>query len=439
VQDKLSVAERTILQQIAQRERAVYVRRARLLLLWDEGRPTTEIAELVGLSYRRVRFWLNAFAKKRMDVFPSDLAAVTELPAGEEQVSKSDGEPFEEARVQQVPIQPTKSVIEKPPKYPGLEPDDSMAEAARKTFYLHFQRMLYHEPGTRLGEDIEELHDMRVATRRMRAAFRVFHDYLGMDEWRPFLRGLRKTGRVLGRVRDLDVFWEKTQRYLDQLHEQQEGGLDSLRATWMIEREQAREKMLAFLDSKRYARFVEKFGEFLQRPDVGARPLWHKNGEPRPHRLRHVVSVVLYERLASVLAYDEWVTAADVPTGRLHRLRIAAKRLRYALEFFYEILGPETPGLIADMKRLQDHLGDLQDAVVASQLLRDFLTWGTWGPTQVKGAAPPTEPVIAPGVAAYLAYRQAELIHLLVSFPLVWEYFRNPDFRQSVGLVLAPL
>ena len=62
----------------------------------------------------------------------------------------------------------------KPPRKPGLKIDDTMAEGARKTLYFHFRRMLYHEPGTRLGQDIEELHDMRVATRRMRAAIRVF-------------------------------------------------------------------------------------------------------------------------------------------------------------------------------------------------------------------------------------------------------------------------
>ena len=50
-----------------------------------------------------------------------------------------------------------------------------MAEVARKTLYFQFQRMLYHEPGTRLGQDNEELHDMRVATRRMRGVPRLEH------------------------------------------------------------------------------------------------------------------------------------------------------------------------------------------------------------------------------------------------------------------------
>ena len=71
---------------------------------------------------------------------------------------------------------------------PGLQAGDTMAEAARKTLLYHLQKMMQHEPGTREGEDPEELHDMRVATRRMRAALRVFEDYLAMDRYKPFLK-----------------------------------------------------------------------------------------------------------------------------------------------------------------------------------------------------------------------------------------------------------
>ena len=104
-------------------------------------------------------------------------------------------------------------VLEKP----GLKADDTMAEAARKTLLYHLQKMMLHEPGTRDGEDPEELHDMRVATRRMRAAMRVFEDYLAMAQFKPFLKVMRETGRELGAVRDLDVFMIKTQAYIHSL------------------------------------------------------------------------------------------------------------------------------------------------------------------------------------------------------------------------------
>ncbi len=327
------------------------------------------------------------------------------------------------------------------PEHPDLSADDTMDQAARKILTFHFQHVLYHEPGTRAGEDIEELHDMRVATRRMRAAFRVFGDYLDKKHLKPIRKGAERTCSKLGSVRDLDVFWEKTRRYLDELPPERQGDLIPLREAWEAEREQAREDLLAYLDGDRYIAFKERSAELMRKPDGWGLPALTKKGEAVPHRLRQVVPMEVYERMAGVLAYDEWVTKPDISLKRLHRLRIAGKRLRYTLEFFEEVLAPQTGDLIKQMKRLQDHLGDLQDAVVASELLRDFLTWGTWGHAKGKKAkgARPKEPIVAPGVAIYMADKQAELQRLLSTFPDVWAYFQSAEFKQTVAVILAPL
>jgi CHAD domain-containing protein len=301
--------------------------------------------------------------------------------------------------------------------------------------------MLHHEPGTRLGEDIEDLHDMRVATRRMRAAVGVFGDYLHMKRLRPFVKGMRRTGRALGRVRDLDVFWEKTQRYLDGLPADRQDDLEPLRVVWEAERERARARMLAYLDSDVYRQFAERFYRFLQETDRWSFSGLSDDGEPVPHRMRHVVPVAVHQRLAAVWAYDEWVTGPDVPMDRLHQLRIAAKGLRYTVEYFREVLGPDAKALIDEIKGLQDHLGDFQDAVVACNLLRDFLTWGTWGHARQEGESIsiPEEPIVAPGVVTYLAARQTELQNLLETFPKAWARFQDPEFSQLVARVLAAL
>jgi CHAD domain-containing protein len=357
--------------------------------------------------------------------------------------------PIKEVAAAELSLEPSatsivESTIELTPEelleQPGLTIEDTMAEAARKTFAFHFQRMLYHEPGTRKGEDIEELHDMRVATRRMRSAFQVFEDYLNMVRLKPILKGLKRTGSYLGAVRDLDVFWEKTQRYLYRLPPEEQDDLAPLRQAWQSEREQMREKMLAYLDGDLYSEFVKSFAEILQTSEAWGPPPLTKKGEAVPHRLRHVVPMAVYERTADVLAYDEWVTRPNVALERMHRLRIAAKRLRYTLEFFEEVLAPQARGLINEMKKLQDHLGDLQDSVVASELLRDFLTWGTWGHVEGrKQAALPSEPIVAPGVATYMADKQRELQQLVRTFPEAWRFFQSRAFKQTVAQVVAPL
>lgn len=321
---------------------------------------------------------------------------------------------------------------------PGIEPDDPMSEAGRKTFRFHYRRMLYNEPGTRLGEDIEALHDMRVATRRMRAAFRVFGDYFQSRAIAPHLKGLKRTGRTLGPVRDLDVFREKIQVYLATLPEAQRGGLDDLLGVLEAQREAARQRMIAYLDGEEYARFTERFGEFVETEGMGSLPVALNGGEPRPHRVRHVAPVVIYERLAVVRAYDEWVSIPDPPLKRLHALRIACKRLRYSLEFFCQVLGPDTQALIKEVVAMQDHLGALQDGVVASEILRDYLKWGTWG-HQVGDALPPDGPVVAPGVEAYLDAMQSEMQHLVATFPQAWRRITGAEFSRMVAEAVVVL
>jgi CHAD domain-containing protein len=150
-----------------------------------------------------------------------------------------------------------------------------------------------------------------------------------------------------------------------------------------------------------------------------------------------VLPVILYGRLAAVLAFDEWQRGAATPLPRLHRVRIAAKRLRYTLEFFEEVLGPEAHALIDQMKRLQDHLGEIQDDVVAVTVLRDFLTWGTW--RHREGVPTPRAPVLAPGVASYLAARQRDLAQRLEEFPSHWAEFSDGSFTRKLAAALAVL
>lgn len=323
------------------------------------------------------------------------------------------------------------------PRTPKIRLDDTMAEAARKTLLLHWKRMLAHEDGARAGVDSEEVHDMRVATRRMRAAYRVFEEFLDTKTFKPFIKMLRRTARALGAVRDLDVFREKTQRYLDTLPDARKGELAPLLAMWQAEYERARKELIAWLDDDAYARFKTEFGEFLQTPGVGAAPSQTSDGEPRPHRVREVLPIIALRAWANVHAYADLVAQPDVSVERLHQLRIASKGLRYTLEFFADVLGEEVQPLIEQIRRLQDHLGNLQDAVVACNHLRDFLTWGEWTHPESKSARAPRALVVAPGVAAYLAVRQNEIHTLVQTFPQVWAPIQDAAFKRKLLTLLA--
>jgi CHAD domain-containing protein len=310
-------------------------------------------------------------------------------------------------------------------------PSDTLAEAGRKVMRQQFQMMLSQEEGTRLGENIEALHDMRVATRRLRASFEVFGDSFEPKALKPHLKRLRAAGRALGSVRDLDVFMEKAQRYLDGLPPDTPHGLDALLQGWQIQREQARAKMLAYLDSREYQILKDDFYIFVNTLGAGASPL--PIGNPTPHRVSELVPALIYERLAAVRAYDSVI--ADAPVEQLHALRIEFKKLRYTVEYFRDVLGQESKEIINEFKGLQDHLGDLNDANVAIQILQEFLDEYS---KKFKGDEQPPEGEIQ-AINAYIAFRQDERDRLKQSFPEAWTHFNRPEFMQALAMAISVL
>ena len=141
--------------------------------------------------------------------------------------------------------------------------DDLYAEAGRKVLRFHLARMIAREPGTREGSDPEELHSMRVATRRMRAAWRVFGDGFRDERTQKFRRRLRVVASRLGTVRDLDVLIDATEAFAATLPAVERDGLDPLLAGWRDQRESGRRLLIQELDSGGHRRFVEDYRDFV--------------------------------------------------------------------------------------------------------------------------------------------------------------------------------
>jgi CHAD domain-containing protein/transposase-like protein len=314
---------------------------------------------------------------------------------------------------------------------PGVLPEDSLTEAGRKVLRYHFAEMLRHEVGTKLGQDIEELHDMRVAVRRMRVAFEIFRQAFDPKIMKHHLKGLKAIGRTLGRVRDLDVFMEKADRYLDTLAQDKRSGLAPLLKDWQDQRSSAREQMLTFLESDIYRSFLREFNVFVGTSGAGMRE--GMEDYHAPHFVCHAAPVMIYSRLGTVRAYNQILGTATIE--QLHELRIEFKKLRYTVEFFREVLGPESKTIIEEIKGVQDHLGDLNDAEVACKILREFLEgWEAHQQTLPLSERENPEPIVA-----YLAARHAERHHLMVTFGETWAHFDRPEFRESIAQAVAVL
>ncbi len=318
---------------------------------------------------------------------------------------------------------------------PGITPDDTIAEAARKTLRFHLLRVMINEEGTRAGKDTEALHDMRVATRRMRTAFRVFENTMDADAMKPYLKDLQRAGRILGHVRDMDVFRENARAYLDTFTRGDQPDLSVLRQAWDAEYEWARAKMLKYLDGRRYARFKREFATLLEPP-------LPQTGTTEPYAARRVAETLPDLINGRLTEFYTCRARLDQPNPALtdyHQMRIVAKNLRYTLEYFREVLGADVEQAIAEIKGLQNHLGALQDAVVASAHLHHVIAWGTWTPPANADLRWAKTSSATPDVAAYLAYQQAEIRRLVNTFPDAWRRFERADFAQLIASAIAAL
>jgi triphosphatase len=260
----------------------------------------------------------------------------------------------------------------------GLSPDDeapefgptaidnsqSAGEVAFAILRRHFATMLTHEPGVRLGEDPEELHDMRVATRRLRSALKLYAEFLPKRAER-YERDLRYFANALGEVRDLDVHLQRLEGEDDEDRE----ALERVTAALEQWRSEAQRNMLEVLASKRYERFVSDFTSTLRR-----------GRSPSPTRsILEVAPELIRRRHKNVRKAAEGLDA-DSPPEDLHDLREKGRRLRYALEPLDGVYGKPAERMIELLKELQDNLGEHQDLVVAAGLLRELGAGGDLPP-----------------------------------------------------------
>ncbi len=308
-------------------------------------------------------------------------------------------------------------------KTPGVTAEDFLPEAGRKVLRFHLARMIAHEAGTREGNDPEDLHRMRVATRRMRAAWRVFGDGFQKGRTKRHRRRLREVAGRLGAVRDLDVLIEAGEAYLATQSRTEQRAVAPLFAAWRDQRDDARVLLVRELESESYKRWVDDFRDFVRNEGAGAAAVV----PTVPHRIRDRAASQIWTAYEQVRAYEPVLRWADVAT--LHELRIAGKWLRYTLEFVRECLGPDAASLIARVTAMQDHLGLLNDADVAASMARAFLVERSGRLSEAEAAA----------IGRYLMDREREVARLRRTVGPIWRGVGGLAFRRGLGRAVAVL
>jgi CHAD domain-containing protein len=308
-------------------------------------------------------------------------------------------------------------------KTPGVTADDHIAEAGRKVMRFHLARMIAREAGVRTGQNLEDVHAMRVATRRQRAAWRVFGASFRPGRTKRYRTGLRDVAARLGAVRDLDVLLEAADAYRADLPVTEQRAMEPLLADWRTHRDDARVLLVRELDSDGYRRWLDDYRDFVRTEGAAVLPV----GATQPHRIRDTTSSRVWTAYEHVRGYESVLRWADVEA--LHELRIAGKWLRYTLEFVREALGDDSAPLIAKVTVLQDHLGLLNDANVAASMARTFLVEHAGDLSGVESAA----------IGRYLVNREREVARLRRSVGPAWRGVAGIGFRRGLGRVVAAL
>ena len=203
--------------------------------------------------------------------------------------------------------------------------------------------------------DVDAIHDMRTATRRLRTAIKLYGDEAKDDDRSAVEDELKRAADRLGDVRDLDVLLEAVDG-ADDLKD-----LSPLRRAWLTN---GRRMPSGCQTSSGGRAFVARCG--------GLGP-WFVGGDDQPGTIAARAPALIWEQFGQLVAHDIDPAAAD--PDRIHEVRIAAKKLRYTLEAFEDALRPGTI-LIEQVTALQDAAGEMHDAIVAGERARAMLGKG---------------------------------------------------------------
>ncbi len=228
---------------------------------------------------------------------------------------------------------------------------------ARQLILERVHEMVKHEAGTRQGQDLEALHDMRVWSRRLREALEIFGFCFPQKVYDKIYQRVRQVTKALGAAREADVAVE----FFTNIHAQTQDlierfALEDLLMRLTKDQQRERARMQDRLDRKaKVSALPEEMTAVFQR--LSAQPVSRQRG---PRTAIRLARNLLSQRLNTVFAVRRALTGEDDVNG-LHNLRIAVKKLRYALEVLEFAAGENAAGYLRFFKKLQTALGELHD------------------------------------------------------------------------------
>lgn len=242
----------------------------------------------------------------------------------------------------------------------ALSPSSTAGEFVRHAIAVSVASLMRHDPGVRLGDDPEDVHRARVATRRLRSQLRTFRGLLEAD-WANNLReDLGWLGTGLGAVRDKQVMAQRFRGRTTGLPNEDAPVIAQVSDELHTESEEARARLVLDMRSERYIELLERLVDASRAPRLTS----------EAHQPASTVVPPLVRRDWKALKKGVSRLPQAPSDPELHRVRILAKRSRYAAEAAGPIAGKKAARFAQAATALQDVLGDHQDSITAQRWLR---------------------------------------------------------------------
>lgn len=257
------------------------------------------------------------------------------------------------------------------------QPDTSYGLFGTEVLLKHLQALTQEIEGVRQAQDIECIHKMRVASRRLRSALALFQDSLPPKKFPVWQKQVRRITRALGAARDTDVQIDFLVQFLGNLADVEAApgvpayhvGVERLVLRLRQRRAQLQADVMSALDRFESSRLADEMGLWLRQNLVRAR-LNHTSARS-PYVYAQAYTTISL-RLEEFLAYESYVYRPEC-VAELHASRIAAKRLRYTMEAFAPLYPDELQEPLRAARDVQDMAGEIHDCDVWVQYLPQFL------------------------------------------------------------------
>lgn len=149
------------------------------------------------------------------------------------------------------------------PKIEDISPDETLEVCARQIIVNYFHQMMSYRAGAKAGSDIEFVHEMRVTSRRLRAAMDNFADCFPEKAFKKHYKKIKLITQTMGAVRDLDVLIARFEKELETLPEAEQADIRRLIEHLQQEREDARKPMLTLFTELEETGFEKQFLTFF--------------------------------------------------------------------------------------------------------------------------------------------------------------------------------